>query len=136
MGSGGSAPAHGGHPATGDGTGIARLSPGDGQSGGAAAGAIPPEYESYVRAVRQRIQDRLVYPWMAVRRGQEGVVELEVRLGPDGRLVGVEIVAGVSADALRGAAVSAVRGSAPFPFPPGLAPRPLVVRLPVEFRLR
>jgi TonB family protein len=134
-GSGGSTPARGGQPAPGDGTGIARLSPGDGQSGTAGDGAIPPEYESYVRALRQRIQDRLVYPSMAVRRGQQGVVELEVRLGADGRLVGVEVVAGVSADALRGAAVSAVRSSAPFPFPPGLTPRPLVVRLPVEFRL-
>jgi periplasmic protein TonB len=126
----------GGQPAPGDGAGIARLSPGDGRAAGAPDGAIPPEYEAYVRALRQRIQDRLVYPWAAVRRGQQGVVELEVRLGADGRLVGVEVVAGASAETLRGAAVSAVRGSAPFPFPPGLAARPLVVRLPVEFRLR
>jgi protein TonB len=89
-----------------------------------------------VRALRQRIQDRLVYPWTAVRRGQQGVVELELRLGSDGRLVAVEVVAGTSADTLRVAAVAAVRGSAPFPFPPGLAGRPLVIRLPVEFRLR
>jgi protein TonB len=99
-------------------------------------GAIPPEYESYVRSVRQRIQDRIVYPSTAVRRGQQGVVELEVRLGPDGRLVAVDVVAGASANALRTAAVAAVRGSAPFPFPPGLAARSLVIRLPVEFQLR
>jgi len=104
--------------------------------GSAGGGALPPEYDSYVRALRQRIQDRLVYPWTAVRRGQQGVVELEVRLGADGRLVAVEVVAGVTGDTLRGAAVAAVRDSAPFPFPPGLPPRPLVVRLPVEFRLR
>jgi periplasmic protein TonB len=134
--SGADAPARGGQATSGDGDAIARLSPGDGPAGRGSNGAIPPEYESYVRALRQRIQDRLVYPWTAVRRGQEGVVELEVRLGVDGRLVAVEVVAGVSADALRGAAVSAVRGSAPFPFPPGLPARPLVVRLPVEFRLR
>ena len=64
------------------------------------------------------------------------MVELEVRVGPDGRLVTVEVLAGVSSDALRAAAMEAVRGSAPFPFPPGLAARPLVIRLPVEFRLR
>jgi hypothetical protein len=29
-----------------------------------------------------------------------------------------------------------VRNAAPFPFPPGLEPRTLVIRLPVEFRLR
>jgi TonB family protein len=89
-----------------------------------------------VRGLRERIQQRLAYPSAAVRRGQQGMVELEVRVGPDGRLAAVEVVAGTSVDTLRTAAVAAVRGSAPFPFPPGLAGRPLVIRLPVEFRLR
>jgi len=115
---------------------VARLGLGDGGEGGGQGGAIPPEYESYVRALRQRVQDRLVYPWTAVRRGQQGVVEVELRLGPDGRLVGVEVVAGPAADTLRVAAVSAVRSSTPFPFPPGVPARPFVIRLPVEFRLR
>ena len=132
----GGAAGAGGQPAPAGGVNLARLAPGEGHGGSAPDGGIPPEYESYVRALRQRIQDRLVYPWTAVRRGQQGVVELELRLGPDGRLVAVEVVAGASADTLRVAAVAAVRGAAPFPFPPGLAARPLVIRLPVEFRLR
>src|SRR5262249_46194769 len=114
-----------GPPGAGAGAGFARLTPGTGASGSAPGGASPPEYEPHVRALRQRIQDRLVYPSVAVRRNQQGVVELELHLGADGRLVAVEVVAGVSAETLRGAAVSAVRGSAPFPLPPGLAPRPL-----------
>jgi TonB family protein len=118
------------------GTALARLPAGEPRGGSGSDGAIPPEYEPYVRALRQRIQDRLVYPWTSVRRGQQGVVELEVRVGPDGRLVAVEVLAGASPDALRVAAMEAVRGAAPFPFPPGLAARPLVIRLPVEFRLR
>ena len=118
------------------GTALARLPAGEPRGGSGSDGAIPPEYEPYVRALRQRIQDRLVYPWTSVRRGQQGVVELEVRVGPDGRLVAVEVLAGASSDALRVAAMEAVRGAAPFPFPPGLAARPLVIRLPVEFRLR
>jgi periplasmic protein TonB len=125
-----------GGPGAGSERALARLPPGDTRTDSAAGGTIPPEYESYVRALRQRIQDRLVYPWTAVRRGQQGVVELEVRVGPDGRLIAVEVVAGVSAEPLRAAAVAAVRGAAPFPFPSELAARPLVVRLPVEFRLR
>ena len=132
----GGAAGAGGQLAPAGGVNLARLPPGEGQEGNAPDGGIPPEYESYVRALRQRIQDRLVYPWMAVRRGQQGVVELELRLGPDGRLAAVEVVAGASADTLRVAALAAVRGSVPFPFPPGLAARPLVIRLPVEFRLR
>jgi TonB family protein len=132
----GGAAGAGGQPAPAGGVNLARLPPGEGQGGSAPDDGIPPEYESYVKALRQRIQDRLVYPWAAVRRGQQGTVELELRLGPDGRLVAVEVVAGASAETLRVAAVAAVRGSAPFPFPPGLAARPLVIRLPVEFRLR
>jgi periplasmic protein TonB len=115
---------------------VTRLAPGDAGSASAPDGAIPPEYDAYVRALRQRIQDRLIYPWTAVRRRQQGIVELEMRVGPDGRLVAVEVVGGQGAEALRTAALAAVQGSAPFPFPPGLAARPLVIRLPVEFRLR
>jgi protein TonB len=131
-------PGSGGSSAIAGGDSIARLTPGLGRGGNGAGpdGAIPPEYEGYVRALRQRVQDRLAYPWTAVRRGQQGVVEVELRLGSDGRLVAVAVVAGSSADALRVAAVTAVRDAAPFPFPPGLSPRPLVIRLPVEFRLR
>ena len=107
-----------------------------GERGDFAEASVPPEYESYVRSLRQRVQERLAYPWAAVHRGQQGVVELDVRVGADGRLVAVEIVTGASAETLRAAALAAVRGAAPFPFPAGLAPRPLVIRLPVEFRLR
>lgn len=130
------APDPGSQAAAAGGAGLARLPSGEAPGRTLLDGAIPPEYESYVRALRQRIQERLAYPWTAVRRGQQGVVELEVRVGADGRLVAVEVVAGVNADTLRTAAVAAVRGSAPFPFPPGLDARPLVIRLPVEFRLR
>jgi TonB family protein len=111
----------------------ARPGAGDGQS---RDGHVPPEYEAYVRTLRQRVQDRLVYPWTAARRGQQGVVELEVRVGSEGRLVGVEVVAGPKTETLRTAAVTAVRSAAPFPFPPGVEGRPLVIRLPVEFQLR
>jgi protein TonB len=113
--------------------GRARLEPG---AAPAVPGAVPPEYDSYVRALRQRVQERLVYPWAAVHRGQQGVVELEVRVGAEGRLAGVEVVAGPGTESLRAAAVAAVRGAAPFPFPPGVEGRALVIRLPVEFRLR
>lgn len=120
----------------GDASGVARSMPGGGRSSGGGDGLVPPEYEAYVRAFRQRVQDRLVYPWMAARRGQQGTIELEVRVGAQGGLVGVEVVAGPRSETLRAAAVTAVRGAAPFPFPSGVEGRPLVIRLPVEFQLR
>ncbi len=107
-----------------------------GGPGDAGTGGPPPEYEAYVRAMRQRIQARLEYPALAVRRGQQGVVELEVRVSPEGRLTGVAVVAGPGIAALRTAAVRAVEAAAPFPRPAGIPGRPLVVRLPVVFQLR
>lgn len=99
-------------------------------------GGMPREYEGYIRALRARVQERLAYPWLAVRRGQEGTVELEVHLGPDGGLTGVRVVADPGIDGLARAAVRAVHQAAPFPFPEGLGGRPLAVRLPIVFRLR
>jgi len=130
------------HASAGGGAGdVAGLVPSDARpsgagDGGPRAGGIPPEYDAYVRLLRQRVQDRLVYPSAAARRGHHGIVELEVRVGAEGRLVGVEVVAGARVETLRTAAVTAVRGAAPFPFPPGVVGRPLVIRLPVEFQLR
>jgi len=103
---------------------------------GPAGGAVPPEYEAYVRRLRERVQQRLVYPWMAVRRGEQGTVELDVQVGPDGRLTGIDVLEGAGSATLRAAAVQAVRAAGPLPFPDGLPPRALVIRLPVVFRLR
>ena len=103
---------------------------------GGRAGAIPPEYEGYVRRLRQRIQERLVYPWLAVRRGLSGVIELEVRLDAGGRLLSVDVAGPEGPRILRDAAAQAVREATPFPFPSGLTPRPLTIRLPVVFELK
>ena len=110
------APHRRGRPPAGRASTRARL-PARARAARAADGAIPPEYESYVRALRQRIQERLVYPWTAVRRGQQGVVELEVRVGPDGRLVAVEVVAGPTRRCVPrgGGGGGAGRGAVPVP---------------------
>lgn len=107
----------------------AALSPGRGRG-------IPPEYDAYVRALRRRIQERLGYPWLAVRRGVQGSVELEVQLDAGGRLARVTVVGREPASLLRDAAIQAVRDATPFPLPPGLATRALTIRLPVVFELR
>jgi protein TonB len=99
-------------------------------------GGIPAEYEGYVRALRQRVQDRLVYPQLALRRRVQGAVELELELDAAGRLVNVGALDRDGAAVLREAAVRAVRDATPFPFPAHLAPRALLIRLPVVFELR
>ncbi len=97
---------------------------------------VPPEYEPYVRALRQRIQERLVYPWAAVRRRLHGTIELELRLDATGRLTEVTALGPGGTELLREAAIRAVREATPFPFPAALAARVLTIRLPVVFQLR
>jgi TonB family protein len=108
---------------------LAALPPGRG-------GPLPPEYEAHVRAFRRRIQERLRYPVLAVRRGLHGTVELEVRLDAAGRLLGVESTRGEVASLLRDAALQAVRDATPFPPGAGLEARALTIRLPIVFELR
>jgi protein TonB len=108
---------------------LAALPPGRG-------GPLPPEYEAHVRAFRRRIQERLRYPALAVRRGLQGTVELEVRLDAAGQLLGAESTRGEVAALLRDAALQAVRDATPFPLGAGLEARALTIRLPIVFELR
>ena len=130
---------------TGDGAGSptvgrSRGSAGEGAGAGAGEGgtlaAIPPEYDAYVRALRRRIQERLTYPAGAVRRRLEGTVEVEVLVDVDGRPEQARVVGGEGAPQLQEAALRAVRDATPLPFPAGVAPRRLRIRLPVVFALR
>jgi protein TonB len=103
---------------------------------GGRAGTVPPGYDAYVRALRRRIEERLAYPALAVRRGVQGTVELEVQLDAAGRLTAVAEVGREGHGLLGEAAIRAVRDATPFPFPPGLAPRALTIRLPIVFELQ
>jgi protein TonB len=103
---------------------------------GGRSAAVPPEYDAYVRALRQRIQERVVYPWVAVQQGIQGVVELEVQLNAEGRVARVGLVRKDGIEILGEAALKAVREATPFPFPAGVVARPLTIRLPIVFELR
>lgn len=137
---GGPAPAEADHGGDGEGAHRAAAGPGGADESAALSPGrgrgIPPEYDAYVRALRRRIQERLVYPWLAVRRGVQGSVELEVQLDACGRLARVTVAGREPASLLRDAAIQAVRDATPFPLPPGLAARALTIRLPVVFELR
>ena len=89
-----------------------------------------------MRALRRRIEERLAYPSLAVRRGLSGTVELELSLDSAGRLAAVTAVGREPPAMLREAAIRAVRDATPFPFQSGLAARPLTIRLPIVFELR
>jgi len=112
-------------------------SPGGGSSGGVSpgSGGSPAEYAEYLARLRQRIQESLRYPLTARRRGLSGTVHLEVTIRPDGAIAAVTIVESSSYSALDDAALEAVRSLRPMPFPTGVPPRRLYVRVPVIFTL-
>jgi periplasmic protein TonB len=140
-------------PAAGEGggaPGVASDAPGrEGQPGSGATGTLlalvgpgtdrgepPAEFGPYLARFRQRIQEFLVYPLAARRRGLSGRVEVEVLLEPTGRVRGVTIVTSSSHHALDEAALDAVRQMPPLAMPEHLPRRALRVRLPVIFELR
>ena len=137
-------------PRSGSGTGVTSDAPsgtGPGSSAGggsrlalAGPGAgrseIPAEFGPYLASFRRRIQELVVYPLSARRRGVTGKVEVEVVLEPTGRVRDVAVVASSSHSMLDDAALDAVRSLPPVPLPENLPRRPLRVRLPIVFDLR
>lgn len=107
---------------------------GEGAAGG--EGGIPPEFGPYLAAFRQRIQEALDYPLAARRRGLGGTVQLEVELLPTGKVNSVVVRSSSSHAVLDQAALDTVSQLQPMPFPPGVSPRPLKVRVPIVFELR
>lgn len=127
------APARAGQPSgviSGGGSRLAVAGPDTGR------GEAPAEFGPYLARFRERIQELVVYPLAARRRGLAGRVEIELLLEPSGRLRDVAVVASSSHALLDEAAVEAVRSLEPQPLPDHLPRRPLRVRLPVIFQLR
>lgn len=83
-----------------------------------------------VRLLRDRIEARIVYPEEAVRRGQEGVVLLRIRVGEGGIPKEVRVARSSGAMVLDEAARTGVVRAAPLPSIPGW------FEVPVRFLLR
>jgi protein TonB len=103
-------------------------------SGG--SGAVPAEYGPYLRHFRQRVQESLIYPLAARRRGLGGTVELHVWLEASGRVRDVQVARSSSHDVLDDAAIQTIRRLGPLPFPDSLPRRPLLIRIPLVYELR
>ena len=99
-------------------------------------GEVPPEFGPYLARFRERIQEVVVYPLAARRRGLAGRVEVELLLEPSGHVRDLAVVSSSSHMLLDEAAVEAVRSLVPQPLPEHLPRRPLRVRLPIVFQLR
>ena len=102
----------------------------------AGRGEVPAEFGPYLARFRERIQELVVYPLAARRRGLAGRVEVELLLDPSGHVRDLAVVSSSSHMLLDEAAVEAVRSLVPQPLPEHLPRRPLRVRLPIVFQLR
>jgi periplasmic protein TonB len=101
-------------------------------SGGAAAG----EYAAYLARFRRRVQEALVYPPLARRRGLTGSVEVEVLIEPGGTVKAAHVITSSSHAVLDAAALDAIRSLPAVPLPEHLPRRALRVRLPLSFLLQ
>jgi protein TonB len=93
-------------------------------------------YTGYLTGLRHRIQEALRYPLPARRRGLTGTVTIELTVLPNGAIGPVAVVESSAHPLLDEAALETVQSLRAEPFPAGLPPRMLRVRLPVVFQLR
>jgi protein TonB len=114
-----------------DGSGVALAISGTGGGDPAAA-----DYAGYYATLRQRLYDSVTYPAIARRRGLTGTVVVDVEVDASGKLGRVTVVTSSKHAVLDDAALDALHGVGKVPFPPGVPPRRLLVRLPVVFDLR
>ena len=105
-------------------------------SGGPAGGSPGAEYGGYLAQMWRRLMEALRYPPPARSRGLSGTVLLDISIESNGAIANVSVTRSSSHSLLDEAALEAARSLAPQPFPKGLAPRPLRVRLPVVFDLQ
>ena len=103
---------------------------------GVGPGAGGSEYGPYLGQWRRRIHENLRYPLAARRRSLTGTVQLDIVIQPNGVVASVQVAESSSHGLLDEAAMEAVRGLSPLPFPSHLVPRPLRARLPVVFDLQ
>ena len=96
------------------------------------------DYAGYYDTLQRRLRESLVnaYPAIARRRGLRGTVVVDVEVDASGTLGRVAVVSSSSHSVLDDAALDAVRAVGKVPFPPGVPPRRLRVRLPVVFEVR
>ena len=97
---------------------------------------VAAEYGPYYQRFWQRVHEALVYPLAARRQGLRGTVELDVLIEATGQVRDIRIVRSSTHRLLDDAALETIRGLGPVPFPAGLPPRSLLVRIPLVFELR
>jgi len=130
----GSTAAGGGSAATGGDTGHYEAGAAGIEEHAAAVPAPPAESEASIAdRFAACVESHKEYPYMAVRRGQTGVVRVSVTLGTDGSLLAAGISSSSGVAVLDEAALQAVRSACPFSHRAG---REITLTVPLHFELQ
>lgn len=89
----------------------------------------------YSRRLTEMVGRNKQYPAIARMRGWQGTTELELKLTPDGRLLGSRVLSSSGHEVLDRQALEMVEQIGQFPAFPQPRDQPLTLRLPVIFKL-
>ena len=102
----------------------------------AVAASDPQALAGYGRSVAGALASHQRYPRIAQMRQWQGTTMLQLEFAADGRLIESRVLSSSGHDVLDRQALDMLRAAQPLPPPPtALAGRPLVVNVPVVFRL-
>ena len=97
----------------------------------------PEGTKIYLSGIKGRVQDRVVYPSLSLKRGEQGTVHVHTSLSRDGAVVDVSADEEGNSPRLREAAIKAVKDAAPFPQMPESVPGdPVKITIPVVFEIK
>ncbi|HUT65431.1 MAG TPA: TonB family protein, partial [Spirochaetota bacterium] len=92
----------------------------------------PLDLTPVIEGLRKRIEEELVYPYMARKKGLQGVVRLTVRLDEEGNLLNVSIAESSGYKVLDNAAAALIERIVPYPHDLGTL---LSVEVPIRYSL-
>jgi len=92
----------------------------------------PPDITPVIEGLRRRIEEEMVYPYVARKKGLQGVVRLTVRLDEEGNLLEVSIAESSGYKVLDNAAAALIERIVPYPHDLGTI---LAVDVPIRYSL-
>ncbi len=92
----------------------------------------PPEMAPVIEGLRRRIEEALIYPYVARKRGLQGVVCLTLKLDERGNLIELKVTESSGYGVLDNAAAQLVEKVVPYPHGLGT---PLSIDIPIRYSL-
>jgi periplasmic protein TonB len=93
--------------------------------------------QNYQRSVLRGVYQELEYPSSAQRRNREGSLRLSIAINANGAVSKIEVTESAQYDVLDEAAIEAIEQASPFePLPQGTMEVPMVLEIPIAFRLQ